>query len=240
MMDLLKSKIVTGFLIFGAFFALLLSVISGASFFAIIIRILVGTFLMGAIGIGLDYFLRQSLSSEEYSKLFQKNSGVSADNTGKSSKRIDILDQSENDQSSGYENFYKEEIMPKNEDINSIDNLSPSEALKNNAVHIEDSFPDEMPSVPPSSASKEFKEETFEDAPRAIPVDYEENLIKEDVNAPIKQEISRLGEVKKEEEQLKKTRSTDGSVQFKAGNKNVSVDPKIIAKAIQTVLNRDS
>ncbi len=263
MQDLLKRKLIIYFGIFGAGFALLLSVFSGSSFFLIFTRTLLGAILMGILGFGLDFFLKQTLPENDYNNLFSSNStSLSGTNPSRQgSKNIDVIEDSDTLPGKSYDHIYtgslesegNEITAPVNDksELNRTENKTADNVVNEintkNFTTSENSQQNDVKSSLKTNKieinSKKVSSDKSETGPSEefSPITYEENIVKEDENYAIKDDLGRLKEAK-QEEKLKKSASTPamvGSVKFRSGNKNITADPKVIAQAIRTVLSRD-
>ena len=210
MPEQLKNKLVIGFAIFGAGLALVLGLAFRVSLPAVLFRMLIGALLMGALAFGLDFFLKSSLSPEDYRSLMGEES--SRESVSPSST-LDIVEESPDE--SAYAELYAS--SPSVETATRQD--SDSELLGVS-----------------SPANDAFQEQSFSDAPRVSPIALDDADEMKPAQA-VGEDLQKLNQAKKEET-LKRTAAT-GQVKFNAGSKQVSADPEIIAKAIRTVLHRE-
>lgn len=229
MQELLKSKMIVYFALFGFGFSFLLGIITRGTIAALLFRSIISGLIMGAVGFGVEYFLKSALSEEDYYNLFQTSKSPNTgdpDTATMAKKVVDMVDDSSVNNTEAYTEMYSQSNTE--QDFNGARSGSPS--LKTSKAPASASEPQ------PSSA---FQEEDYTEAPRVKAFDEsgqgDPNDIKDDIN--------RLGDAKKEE-QLKRqpataATGTDGTISFKVKNKTINADPKIIAKAISTVLHKE-
>lgn len=245
MLNILKSKIIIYFAIFGAAFSFLLAVFSGVSVFWLVIRIFAGGILMGSLGFGLDFFLRQSLSEDDYKTLFNKApraEGPAPENP----KNIDITDDLNLSPENEYKNMYSQESGQKKDELQNLTGV-PEEnmyAQPTSPTADESDFVS-GPSIPQApqgmSSGNEFKEEDLTAAPRVSEKTFEPREGVDDGLSPAQNELARNESLGYQSgNKFSNTPSVgDGTVKFNVGKKKITADPKVIAKAIRTVLQRD-
>ena len=223
MLEMLKSKIILGLAGFGFALSLILGLVSRSDFLSLVVHCLLSALVLGLAGFGLDFFLRQTLSPEDYESLLSPGSGNQREegqaNQPRSYQNLDILeDSSENN----YSNIMNEE--------------SAEKPVKKEKPVPEPAF-DDVPADQgqEGKTSSSFQEESFEEAPRIKPME----------NVEMQDELERLSEVGKEEKDRKQAMMKDhfqgheGTVSFKVKNKKITAEPQIIAKAIQTILHKE-
>lgn len=252
MLNILKSKIIIGFAVFGALFSFLLAIFAGVSLFWLIVRIFAGGILMGSIGFGLDFFLRQSLSDDDYKSLFRK---AAADNDPLGSmNKVDITADAGLAPEEEYKAMFQNngsETGTENADAGltaepgTVSAPSTDETFQKTGPAGE--YPDSY--NPPSDfsaaggnagsqsggISKKFQEDDLDSMPR---VNANKAAPTGDLDNDIKN-VEALGRDMKVKQAFAANPNLDGSVKFNMGNKKVTADPKVIAKAIRTVLQRD-
>jgi hypothetical protein len=243
MINYLKSKLTIGFAIFGAGFSLVLGAISRIPVVPLLIRVLVSGFVMGGVGILILVLTKRFLPEEEIKEVFSKDEkSIGAAHKVNASK-LDVVDDSE---------ITPEDLIEDVED-NEFLGLNAAGINKKNAMYADDEIEEidiekktQNMSKPPERARSDFKEISFEDAPRVYvgdsPAEREEEtpVSQDDL---IKSELDRLKEKAKggttELENFSQSHRTGGDSSFTIGNKKISADPKLIARAIKTVLKRD-
>jgi hypothetical protein len=239
MLNILKSKIIIGLAAFGALFSFLLAIFAGVTVFWLIVRIFAGAILMGSLGFGLDFFLRQALSEEDYKALLQKPA-ANNEPLG-SAKKFDVTDEAALSPEEEYKNMYQNEALDKSAGAETkpvFDNggyVSPPSSVDSAPAQ---EYPDSY-KMPPQSAQQSgaktvsqansFQEEDLSAAPRVTTMGG---------NDPV-QNIGNLDREIKAKQAFAANPNIDGSVKFNIGKKKVTADPKVIAKAIRTVLQRD-
>lgn len=229
---ILKNKLTIIFAVFGALFAFVLSVISRAYITDIIIRFFIGAIIMGAIGFVLDVFLIKALPNDEYTSLMNEIkvpwSNSRYGETGRSEmkqniSKIDFIDKTDADIDNDYGSMYKDDIKARktaNSDAD-MDRVFDNPITEGNSA---DKEIDETP-ISYSGIKREDNDEEVE--------------VYKEKSDDINEDLTKLGEVKKEEQLKQASKKTRDDVQFKMGNKKVSIDSKLIAKAIKTVINRE-
>lgn len=238
MKDLFTNKLMIIFAAAAAGLSLLLGLIAGVGAGRLILQTLLSGVLFGALGIGVTSLVKKFIPEDTLNELLGK-SGTEAD-TG---KNVDMTDDSE---------MSADELYASDGDGDS--NSSGGNGM---TFKIDEDGGD-VPSAPPgydddsagSSGGDDFEETDFSSAPKVSSGSAEQDDDDEDTlsdeEALIKSEMNRMKEKAKSGESLggvglKESSSikkgSDGS--FKVGNKKISADPKIIAKAIKTVLSRE-
>ncbi len=220
MENLLKSKIIIYFALFGLAFSALLGIVSRNPPVLILIRGALSAFLMGALGWGLDVFLKRSLSEEDYANLLQvKREALSLESQ---ILQAGVLEEQDSSPDISYESIYQK----KDEKKADYETVKPKR--------------EEAPKVPVEKENGNFKEENFSLSPKISPV---QNDFNDEKELDSKDELDRLEEAKKAEEARKKKISSEtalkGTVRFRSGNKMITTESKIIAKAIKSILNKD-
>lgn len=197
-----------------AVLSLLLGVIAGKGIVKILIQMIISGIAIGALVFLIGSFGSKLFPAEALDALKGKKSSGSGETSLKpeSGKNLDLTDDGElshNDLYSASEED-SEEVIPS----------TPS------------SEPDEQASFS-TSPSGGFQEETFENAPRI----QTESSGSEDVSEETFRETA------SNQTTLNTTATQDlshaGEVSFEVGDKKINADPKVIAKAIKTVLHRD-
>lgn len=243
MLELIKNKVIIGFAVFGAAVSLILGLISRTSPATLLFHAIISALLLGGAGLGLVFFLKQSLSEEDFQSLINlKLKESSGEDTleKKPVKNINILDENSDDETQSYESLYRSESVPKTP---SYKVKETNQDFTENALH---SVPEVNDKIATSEMEmnddKAFKADDVETMPKVSPIPHEDGPALQEQNAGIQDDLGRLGEVKKEE-QMKKSginlKSGGEGVKFRVGNKNVTADPKVIADAIKTVLHRE-
>jgi hypothetical protein len=233
MLNILKSKIIIGFAAFGALFSFLLAIFAGVTVFWLIVRIFAGAILMGSLGFGLDFFLRQSLSEDDYKALFRKPAAGSETLTG--GKNLDITDEAGLSPEEEYKNMYQDETAGKSAGSDGppvFDNggyVSPPSATDSAPAP---EYPDTY-TPPPQPGQKAFQEDDLDSVPRISATDGLDTT-----QGGLKDPETMAREIKVKQA-FAANPNVDGSVKFNVGKKKITADPKIIAKAIRTVLQRD-
>lgn len=238
MLNILKSKIIIYFAIFGAAFSFLLAIFSGVSVFWIVIRIFAGGILMGSLGFGLDFFLRQSLSDEDYKALFNK--APQADNPATvGPKNIDVIDEADLSPEQEYQNLYAQDSDQKPADMQNLTGVPEENTYAQTTSPGADESDFTAGATAPSTG-REFKEEDLSAAPRVSPKSSFSDDEGLDNSSLAQNELakSESAGIPFKGPQLSASTS-DGSVKFNVGKKKITADPKVIAKAIKTVLQRD-
>jgi hypothetical protein len=222
----LKSKIIMFFGLFGFLFSMVLCIFSGTSLLLILTKSIAGGIILGALGLGLEFFIQKTLSEEDYNSLFfksadvsprEKMQGIDAAGTEEGYKpdhKIDLTEDAEQNTDALYQDMYKNtpagvQAGSKSGDSDG-DSYNEDAIPKNENTGVTDSSPDY---TPPSA---------------------------------IHEDLSRLSEVNKEEKIKKDTHinaishsGQDSKVSFKLKNKVINADPEIVAKAIKTILHRE-
>ncbi len=97
--DLIKSKLVIVFFIFGLVLSLLMGLISGNPLPAVLIRMLLSGLIMGGIGIGIFLLLGSILSPEDMESLFRSSKAeqqeMSSSKDDQTGSKFDVTDDSE-------------------------------------------------------------------------------------------------------------------------------------------------
>ncbi len=215
MLSYLKSKIVIAFAIFGAALALVLGLLSRVGVAWLSVRILAGALLMGCLGFGLDFFLRQSLSPEDYEELFRKKSpDESSPETA--APGLDVVDEPGLAPDQEYSALYK-------------DTGNPDHAETTRADVSDGSGGQDEPTAAANPAPA-FQPDDSASIPRVT------RNVPPDIGAPDRSDEDKSGRPFAERTV---SGTGDTSVKFKMGAKSVTADPKVIAKAIRTVLQRE-
>ncbi len=247
MQNILKSKIILFFGLFGIAFSLLLSVFSGTSILLIAAKTIIGGFLMGGIGAGLDFFLKRTLSQVEYDSLFLF---TEAGPKGKIPEqplnyKIDVTDETAVNPESAYQDLYKNAA---GEDTNNTpeETIPPSQSQSEPYLQETDYPNNEMPHSIDDTVNTQ-NEENFKTGygrdssiePDSVNIENSEI----DRSSNLSEETSSLGEAGREEDLKKQGRlgasSQDKAVSFRLKNKVINADPAIVAKAIRTILHKD-
>lgn len=167
--DIIKNKLIIGFTAFGGGLALILGLIFRIGVAAVLIRTLLGALLMGALALGLDFFLKKSLSAEDYQSLM--GSPSAAEGTS-SAPKVDLVD--ENPDENAYAELYQTPSAP-----------ARAEEAESEVLGV---------SSPKNDA---FEEQSFADAPRVSPIPTDETELKP--IPAMNDDLQNLQQVKKEE-----------------------------------------
>lgn len=227
MQDLLKSKMILYFAAFGFVFSFLLGLVSRGSVFALVIRSIISGLIMGIIGFGVEYFLKTTLSEEDYYNLFQSsknNNPIESDPLAAGKKVVDMMDDSSVNGADAYTEMYSQRNTE--QEMNSTrDEVPVYKASK--------------PLVQETPIPASFQEDDFTTAPRVKAFEEQDSSDPHD----IKEDLNKLGEARKEEQMKRQPAASsiggEGTISFKVKNKTINADPQIIAKAIKTVLHKD-
>ena len=207
--------------LFGFLFSMILSIFSGTSIFLVLTKSIAGGIILGALGLGLEYFFQRTLSEEDYNSLFKTAGGSSRQNsTGidmaaapeeyKQEHKIDLTENADQNTDALYQDMYKNNTSGIPAGSKSGDSDNEDAMPVNDSTEVPDSAPDY---TPPTEMHEDF---------------------------------SRLNEVNKEEKIRKDTHinsmnqaGQDSKVSFKLKNKVINADPEIVAKAIKTILHKE-
>ncbi len=241
MKNILMSKITLIAAVGGAVLALLLGLFSGVDFISIIIRMLIAGLVLGGAALGLQIVFPKLIGEEAMKVLFPnwdggENSDPLADDS-QSKPRVDITDDSE---------MSADDLYSGGEPMESSSHDSRSTDFTDDS-----GYPDDhVSSNTPPSQNQQFRELDFESsAPKVYPKEEDMGHIahqEEDGGSGngdyVADEFNRLKERAKESpaqdsSEFKESNSSDAV--FKVKNTRITADPKIIAKAIKTVMNRD-
>ncbi len=198
---------------------MILCLISGTSFFSIVIKSIAGGIILGSIGFGIDYFFQRTLSQEDYNSLFKVSGSAikeSNDTELKQDHKFDVTENAEQNTEAIYQDLYKNNINNESADPESSKKANTESKISYNDYDIspeDNSIPD--------AVSK------FESKPAGA----------------INENISKLNTVSKEEkiknENHLNSMVHDNKVTFKLKNKVINADPGIVAKAIKTILHKE-
>ncbi|NPU99826.1 MAG: hypothetical protein HPY53_00435 [Brevinematales bacterium] len=240
MKDVLLSKITLIAAVGGMFLALLLGIFAGVDFVSILIRMLIAGVLLGGAALGIQLLLPKFIGDDAMKTLFPNWGGgggeESAISDSSSSSRVDITDDSE----MNADELYSGGGEPDD---------SPGYSGSMSGTSDEDGNSGGDKSVPPTT-NKQFRELDFEsDAPKVYPkdedmghIDHHEESGSSGSGDYVTDELNRMKERAKEgppQETSNFTGNDATSSVFKVKNTRITADPKIIAKAIKTVMNRD-
>jgi len=223
--ELLKSKIIIVFAAFGALFAFLLGIFSRVDFIMLLFRSLLGGIIFGALGAALHIFLQKSLSPEDYQALMGEKSGESSGQALAENRkpRVNVVDDSEISAASLYRH----------------DSLETSDSLSDEGTSQE--TPVMKPETGGAGNAGGFQEMQFggisggpEESGQTSDygIDHPMESKNSSPTAVIQDDIRKIQESVHD--------SSNGEVRFKAGGKMINTDPKIVARAIQTILRKDS
>lgn len=234
MLDLIKSKLVLYSAAFGAVFSLILGLVSGVHVTTLLVRVLISGIAMGALALGLQVLIKKFIPAEDIDALLGRNkSGDTAGYDDKSvpGRKIDITD----DDDMTADEIYQADRFGKVPSDDAEPNYGRAEEEAPISEPGESTFREtdfnEMPRVQ-ASGIETFGDEMDKEIKAEAPTDEKEEMIRG--------ELDRLKEQSRGEPASSPAESRpkgDGS--FKVGNTKVNADPKIIAKAIRTVLHRD-
>jgi hypothetical protein len=240
MKDVLLSKITLVAAVGGMVMALLLGIFSGVDFVSILVRMLIAGVLLGGAALGIQLLLPKFIGDDAMKTLFPNWGGGGGDepaiNDSQGSPRVDITDDSE---------MNADELYAGGGDPD--DNPGYGGGMGDTSDDEGHSGGDM--SAPPTT-NKQFRELDFEsDAPKVYPkdedmghVDHHEESGSSGSGNYVTDELNRMKERAKEgppQETSNFTGNDASSSVFKVKNTRITADPKIIAKAIRTVMNRD-
>jgi len=233
MQDLIKSKIIISFSFFGIAFTFLLSLLSGSSIAMVFIKSILGGLILGGVGAALDFFLKKSLSPEDYDRLIQF--GGKMENSINSEHRLDVVDETPEDSIKSYQELYQhneEDNIPSGE-LGKVSSDIASDGVITEPPVESDSHPEEERNLSPDSAFHEqFKEQDFSSIPKVSFPD--ERVSSKEIS--YSEETSRNDTIK--EGKFKKASKEEG-VTFKLKNRVITADPGLVAKAIKTILHKE-
>ncbi|RMG80827.1 MAG: hypothetical protein D6707_05780, partial [Bacteroidetes bacterium] len=227
-MEKINTKIIIAFAAFGASLSFLLSIFHAVSPFHLLLRILISAFILGGLSAIGQFLIFKFIPEENLNILLINNTKEDTEN--KKGLKIDVSD----DSTINPEELYKNEDDISNKTDNNDSELSsptiPKEdiALKEKESGVQKSIVIEEPSFQSTDFTKE--------APRIV--ENQSNYDKPDEET-ISNELNRLKEKasKNSPSSIKPHISSEREVSFTVDNKKINTDPKIIAKAIRTVLN---
>lgn len=230
MQEIIKSKLILYFAIFGAAFSLILGLATGVYILTLLLRVLISAVAMAAVAVGVVFLMKKFIPEKDLNELLGKKTGGEEyeDQPQSPERRVDITD----DDTMTAEDMYR-----------ASDGYTPPVSDNPDYRYDAETPPEEGSDDEPD----EFKETNFSDSPKVKVFDMGGEGVEQDIvaEAPtdekeemIRNELDRLKERAKTNEPAPDIKSTsDGS--FKVGKTKVTADPKIIAKAIRTVLHRD-
>ncbi len=236
----LKSKIIIFFGLFGFILSMILTLLSGAPILLVLVKSVTGGIILGLLGIGLDFFLKQTLSREDYESLITFNSAVPIikSEAKPPDHKIDVMDDADQNTESVYQDLYK----PDREETATASVKEPFPYNFNSTPEV-DEIINEKEQAPQTIINEQLSEKnkTFE-AGRADESSSYEN---KEINPKplINEDLGRLNEINKEEQIKKESHlnslAHENSISFRLKNKVINADPSIVAKAIKTILQRD-
>lgn len=234
MQNLIKSKIIISFGVFGLAFTFFLSLLSGSSFTMILMKSVLGGLILGGVGAALDFFLKRSLSSEDYSRLVRFGKGF--ESGVKDEYTLDVVDEAPEDSGKAYRELYRynneETDLPREERNETIFDNTPGSITTESDIRQAKYSGEEEKFSPDIQKMEEFKEEDFSNIPRVS--SSEENISGK--TASYSDDIPKVDKIKKEG--FKKESGREG-VTFKLKNRVITADPGLVAKAIKTVLHKE-
>lgn len=243
MQQFLTSRFTLLMAAFGAGLALLLNLISGAGIAALLIRTLVSALILAVVAFLIQWLIDRFIPREHLDILFKGSSdslpGQTENETG---SRLDVTDDSA--------------LSPEELYSAGADNDSDDEPVTRSSFSTPRASDSELLDTPPDfnrsaaspqdsdSSSDSFQETDFSQSPRVQPAREEMSETgfsssETDASAPASSSFSD-GDVKLPPMQPQAESTGQRDVSFKVDNKKISADPKLIAKAIKTVLSRDS
>ncbi len=258
MQQYLTSKFTLILTAFGAALSIILNIASGTPALQLLFRTFISALILGGVAFLLQMLVARFIPQEHLDILFKGSSDQvpSLDDQEATGGKFDVTDDSE----LSAEDLYKSG----SDDDEEIDNRSFSIPKKTNDEILNttpkynsttgDTTDDGGPANPSS-----FQETDFSEAPRITPAAQDSSdsysassysLGEEEKSIP----LSGSGNMNTQDSDMdrptppssgssssSKYESTSSSESsFQVGNKKISADPKIIAKAIKTVLSRDS
>ena len=212
-----------GFTVFGAVLSLFMGLFSQAPFGVIAIRMLISAVVMGGIAIGIQLVVRNFIPEDQLQTLTGKKQDGGMPSSMMSENRLDITED---------DGMSAEELYSANESSESgmgsdgdSDDYTMSREERDETERADEESDSEFHATNYSSEAPRVRQSESNSSGESGEVDY----MKEERKRQMSASSSRM----------ESGRESNGDVSFKSKDKKIIADPKIIAKAIKTVMSRE-